>query len=405
MLGLGLSLLTGGAVSPEYVKLSKAFVTRVEADGGTVESFACLKTDMAYLNSNPDAPTGYAVEWSGATVGSSAEFRIILIGGAGYTYTYAVTDSQATEVTGTGVMGGDIQAVTADLSTLVDGAVTVAVYLTGAGGDGPVVTDTATLVGVDADYQAILDRGTALGYTLPSPSQQVLQEALIADLKTAGVWDKLDLFYVFATDGDSDYATLNWKAPSSFQLTKTNSPTFTTNEGFAQSGTAYLDSGYDLSTDGTNYTQDDAGVFGAFPTLSSTSQNNNRPFGGDSQNYFSFRLDTDNTTANRAWINSTSFGAMTIHKKDDSIHFFNRTASNAIDTRSTHLSTANTYTDTFGISSTAAYSENFIILKSRATDYFETTANIGVVALGASLTTAEMEAVETAWYTNYFTSL
>ena len=53
MLGLGLSLLTGGAVSPEYVKLSKAFVTRVEADGGTVESLACLKTDMAYLTSNP----------------------------------------------------------------------------------------------------------------------------------------------------------------------------------------------------------------------------------------------------------------------------------------------------------------------------------------------------------------
>ena len=225
-------------------------------------------------------------------------------------------------------------------------------------------------------------------------------------MKTAGVWDKLDLFYVFATDGDGDYATLNWKAPSSFQITKTNSPTFTTNEGFAQSGTAYLDSGYDISTDGTNYTQDDAGVFGAFPTLSSTSIANNRAFGGDVQNYFSFRLDFDGSSGgNRAWMNSTSFETLQVHKKDDSIFFANRTASNAIDTRSTDLFADNTYTNTFSTSSTKAPSENFIILKSSGGNYFETTANIGVVALGSSLTTAEMEAVEEAWYTNYFTSL
>ena len=259
--------------------------------------------------------------------------------------------------------------------------------------------------GLDADYQAVLDRASTLGYTAPSAAQQELQNAFVEDLKTAGVWSKLDLLYVFATDGDSDYATLNWKAPSSFQLTKTNSPTFTTNEGFAQSGTAYLDTNFQLNTDGTNYTQDDAGVFGGFPTLSSTSVSNNRPFGGDSVNYLSFRLDNDESTGNRAWMNSSTLGSCLIHKKDDSIFFANRTASNAIDTRSTHLSTANTFTDTFGISSTGQGAENFVILKSRSTDYFETTANIGVVALGSSLTTAEMEAVETAWYTNYFTSL
>ena len=406
MLGLGLSLTTGGVATPAYVALAKAFVTRVEADGGTVESFACLKTDMAYLTSNPAAPAGYTVEWSGATVGSSAEFRINLVGGAGYTYTYAVTDTQANEVTGTGVMGGDIQAVTADLSTLVDGTVTLAVYLTGAGGDGLVVTDTATLVGIDADYQAILDRGTSLGYTLPSPSQQVLQETLIADLKTAGVWDKLDLFYVFATDGDGDYATLNWKTPASFQLTKTNSPTFTTNEGFAQSGTAYLDSGYDLSTDGTNYTQDDAGMFGAFPTLSSTNFSNNRPFGGDANNYLSARIDFNGTSGgNRIWMNSVSYQTFDAIKKDDTIFFSNRTSSNTSDIRMTDLELSNTNTQSNPNPSAVPLSENFIILKSRSSDYFETTANIGVVALGASLTTAEMEAVETAWYTNYFTSL
>jgi len=272
MLGLGLSLTTGGVATPAYVVLAKAFVSRVEADGGTVDSFACLKTDMAYLTSKPDAPAGYTAEWSGATVGSSAEFRINLVGGAGYTYTYAVTDTQATEVTGTGVMGGNIQAVTADLSTLVDGTVTLAVYLTGAGGDGNVVTDTANLVGVDADYQAVLDRGTALGYTLPSPSQQVLQETLIADLKTAGVWDKLDVFYVFATDGDSDYATLNWKSPSSFQTTKVNSPTFTTNQGYQGDGSSsYLDTNFIASAGTNNRTQNDGHISAYVNVLSTNS--------------------------------------------------------------------------------------------------------------------------------------
>ena len=38
-----------------------------------------------------------------------------------------------------------------------------------------------------ADYQAILDRSTTLGYAAPSAAQQILQNTLVADLKTAGV--------------------------------------------------------------------------------------------------------------------------------------------------------------------------------------------------------------------------
>jgi len=99
--------------------------------------------------------------------------------------------------------------------------------------------------GFDADYQAVLDQASSLGYTAPSAAQQTLQNTLVTDLKTAGVWDKLDLFYVFATDGDSDYATLNWKTPTSFQTTKVNSPTFTSNEGYQGDGSSsYLDTNF-----------------------------------------------------------------------------------------------------------------------------------------------------------------
>jgi hypothetical protein len=258
----------------------------------------------------------------------------------------------------------------------------------------------------DADYQAVLDRASTLGYTAPSSAQQTLQNTLVEDLKDAGVWSKLDVFYVFATDGDSDYATLNWKSPSSFQITKTNSPTFTTNEGFAQSGTAYLDTGFILDTNGTNYTQDNAGVFVAFPTLSSTTGSNNRALGGDSGNYLSARLDANGSnSSNRMWMNSSSYKTFTLNKKDDTIFFANRTASNAIDIRSTDLALASTDTASDTAASSSLTSENFVILKARATDYFETSANFGMVALGSSLTAAEMADVEEAWYTNYFTSL
>lgn len=310
-------LFGGGGIWAKYVNDFKA---RVIADGGTMESPSCAKTDVKFLVQNPE----------------------------------------------------------------------------------PVPTPA-----VDADYQAVLDRSTALGYTAPSAAQQTLQNTLVTDLKTAGVWDKLDVFYVFATDGDSDYATLNWKAPSSFQLTKTNSPTFTTNEGFAQSGTASLDTGFILDTNGTNFTQDDAGVFVAFPTLGSASQSNNRIFSTTSTaNYFSMRIDEDSiNNFNRMWMNTGSnLPQSWAYKRDDTIFFANRTGSASIDTRNTDLLNSNTYTNTAAFSSSSLLNEELFLLR-ESSGYFEQTANLGIFALGASLTTAEMEDIETAWYTNYFTSL
>ena len=166
----GNQVLFYGSASP-VAGLVSAFVTRVETDGGTVESQSCLTSDLEYLTQNPE-PSAF-----------------------------------------------------------------------------------------DTDYQAVLDRSTTLGYTAPSEAQQTLQNTLVTDLKTAGVWDKLDVFYVFATDGDSDYATLNWKAPSSHQTTKVNSPTFTANGGFTGDGSSsYLDTNFDPDASGVNYTLNDASI-------------------------------------------------------------------------------------------------------------------------------------------------
>ena len=63
---------------------------------------------------------------------------------------------------------------------------------------------------IDSDYQAVLDNATSEGFSLPSASQQVHQNTLVTDLKSAGVWDLLEGLWVYATDGDSDFATYNW---------------------------------------------------------------------------------------------------------------------------------------------------------------------------------------------------
>jgi hypothetical protein len=110
---------------------------------------------------------------------------------------------------------------------------------------------------VDADYQAVLDYATTQGYTLPSASQRLLQEQLVIDLKDAGIWSKLDTFAVFATDGDEDFALIDWKRLT--QYTGVNSPTFIINEGFQGNGTSsYINTNFNAAVNGVNYTLNDA---------------------------------------------------------------------------------------------------------------------------------------------------
>lgn len=137
----------------------------------------------------------------------------------------------------------------------------------------------------DPDYQAVLDYATTQGYTLPSAAQQDLQNQLVLDLKSAGIWDKLDLFYLPATNGNIDFARINWKAPSgSFNLTLFNSPTFTENQGFNGNGsTSYVDFNYVPDTDNTNLSLNSASIgFWSLDTISSVTISNmgtrNDPF-------------------------------------------------------------------------------------------------------------------------------
>lgn len=108
---------------------------------------------------------------------------------------------------------------------------------------------------VDSSYTAVLARATTLGYTLPSAGQQTKQNQFVLDLKSAGVWDLLDVLYVFATDGDQNFSFINWKAPSSYQITKSGTVNFTANQGNISNGTnGYLNTNWVPSTNGVNLT-------------------------------------------------------------------------------------------------------------------------------------------------------
>ena len=111
----------------------------------------------------------------------------------------------------------------------------------------------------DADYQAVLDRSTALGYTAPSAAQQTLQNTLVTDLKTAGVWTKMKAIYPIV-GGTASSHKFNLKDPrdldAAFRLTFTSGFTHSA-DGMVGNGTSatantYLNPANDLASVDSN---------------------------------------------------------------------------------------------------------------------------------------------------------
>ena len=159
----------------------------------------------------------------------------------------------------------------------------------------------------DADYQAVLNYAIAQGYTLPSSSQQILQNQLLVDLKSAGIWDKLDTFANFATDGSSDFALIDWKRLT--QYTAVNSPTFTANQGFKGNGTSsYIDTNFTPSTNGVNYQLNNASrFFYGFDALNGARFEGNLD-GTNNMRYANFVLGFDNIKINSGVSNLMNLG-------------------------------------------------------------------------------------------------
>jgi hypothetical protein len=127
---------------------------------------------------------------------------------------------------------------------------------------------------VEAEYQAILDRATVLGYALPSAGVRTLQNTLVKALIDGGVWAKLDHLKIYA-GSNSDFSLINWITPANFLSTKVNSPTYGAAYGFqGDASTAHLQTGFTPSGS-LNYKQNDASYFLYRKTESTLGQTQN----------------------------------------------------------------------------------------------------------------------------------
>lgn len=92
----------------------------------------------------------------------------------------------------------------------------------------------------------------------PNSTRKGLINDLIVGLKADGIWSTLDLLYLTGSH-DAQSAKLNVKNPSVYVLSTVNSPTFTTDRGYAGDGvSSYLDTGFADNTASANWTQNSA---------------------------------------------------------------------------------------------------------------------------------------------------
>lgn len=109
------------------------------------------------------------------------------------------------------------------------------------------------------EAQALFDRFT----TPPTTARKNLINDLFAALMEAGVYSKLDAFYIFA-QYDEQAALQNWVADQ-YNSNPVNSPTFTVDRDYVGNGTSsYLDSQFNPSTAVAPHFVQNSAYFGAW---------------------------------------------------------------------------------------------------------------------------------------------
>lgn len=109
---------------------------------------------------------------------------------------------------------------------------------------------------VNAEAEALAERFT----TPPTDARKLLIDNLVGSLKSAGVWSKLDAFYVMAAETEQA-GQRNW-VKDAHNLNPVNSPTFTTDRGYDFNGTTqYLNTQYTPSTQAVQYALNSASAF------------------------------------------------------------------------------------------------------------------------------------------------
>lgn len=199
-----------------------------------------------------------------------------------------------------------------------------------------------------AEYKAVLDKAISFLYTLPTTATQQKQNKLLKSMKADGVWAKLDVFYVFAVDNNaSSFATLNWKNPNANQSTLVSSPTFVSNGGFTGNGaSSYIDTNFNPSTQGVNYTLNNASRYFFTHAISGVSaldgimsSNNNRMI---RTSVTSQRINSGATSLLTPFDFNSTINTKSIHRTSaTSVTLYNSTTGSTLTQASSALENAN----------------------------------------------------------------
>jgi hypothetical protein len=171
--------------------------------------------------------------------------------------------------------------------------------------------------------------------TKPSSVVATAQDTLVTALVTAGVWAKLDVFYLFAahTNGGGE-ALINWVNPGTHNATLVNAPAFVAGAGFTGDGaTSYIRSHYNPFSDAVHYATNSASA-GAWVNTNVDEPSQIMGYCEDVTTYtwtlgMNLRdANTYNCRINQVFGNITSGDASSV-----GFHVLNRTANNYLEIR------------------------------------------------------------------------
>ncbi|MBW1801470.1 MAG: hypothetical protein JRJ85_12175 [Deltaproteobacteria bacterium] len=108
-------------------------------------------------------------------------------------------------------------------------------------------------------YQSVLDSFS----TVPSTEDATAQNAFVSTLVDGGVWSELDRLFILASHASGTDSLLDWIHPTILEniASLVDSPTFTEKQGYLSNGTtSYINSNFNPTTKGVNYTQHNASL-------------------------------------------------------------------------------------------------------------------------------------------------
>lgn len=177
--------------------------------------------------------------------------------------------------------------------------------------------------GYCVDYQDVL---TAFG-TQPHDTIKTKQNAMVYSLDSAGYWDRMDVFYIFAAHEASTESLINWIAPGTCDADNVSATAWTIWEGYTGDGVAdYISTNYNPSVNAVNISIDNftAGIY-----LRINKQENPAVFGATSGGSYIYLVPRDVSDGLSGSINSAADIITPSSVNSSGLWLVTRTASNA----------------------------------------------------------------------------